>query len=117
MWKSCLVMVVLAGSAWGQPSVVCPSLPSNAKVAAKDIEGGIELDFTVPSDPTLVRARVHMIETQQNHVPSASMVPSKAQAEDTSNGARLVVIADDPARVDDLRQQMRERVGDCLSRG
>ena len=117
MWKSCLVMAALAGSAWGQPSVMCPALPDNAKVAAKDIEGGVELDFVIPTDPTLLRARVHMIETQQNHVPSASMVPSKAQAEDTSNGARLVVIADDPARVDELRQQMRERVGDCLSRG
>jgi hypothetical protein len=117
MWKSCLVMVALAGSAWGQPSVMCPELPHNAKVAAKDIEGGVELDFTVPSDPTLMRARVHMMETQHNQAPAPSLVPSKAQAEDTSTGARLVVMADDPARVDELRQQMRERVGDCLSRG
>jgi hypothetical protein len=117
MWKTCVVLLAVAGSAWGQPSVMCPSLPHNAKVAAKDIEGGIELDFTVPSDPTLMRARVHMIETQHNHVPSVTLVPSKAEAVDTSNGARLVVMADDPARVDDLRQQMRERVGDCLSHG
>ena len=57
MWKACLVMVMLAGSAWGQPSVMCPSLPKHAKVAATDIEGGIQLDFTVPGDPTLMRAR------------------------------------------------------------
>lgn len=117
MWKSCFVMVALAGSAWGQPSVMCPSLPQNAKVAAKDIEGGIELDFTVPGNPTLMRARVHMMETQHNQAPSTALVPSKAQAEDTSTGGRLVVMADDPARVEELRQQMRERVGDCLSRG
>ena len=117
MWKACFVMVALAGSAWGQPSVMCPAMPKNAKVVATDIEGGVELDFTVPGDPTLMRARVHMIESQHNHVPAPTLVPSKAQAVDTSAGARLVVMADDPARVDELRQQMRERVGDCLSRG
>jgi hypothetical protein len=117
MWKSCFVMVALAGSAWGQPSVMCPAMPKNATVAAKDIEGGVELDFVAPRDLTLMRARVHMMESQHNQTPSPTLVPSKAQAEDTSTGARLVVMADDPARVDELRQQMRERVGDCLSRG
>jgi hypothetical protein len=64
-----------------------------------------------------VRARIHQMEAQHNYAPTPRLVPSKAQAEDTSNGARLVVMADDPARTDQLRAQMRERVRGCLSRG
>lgn len=116
MWKQVGVLVaVLAGSAWGQSSY-CPMVEQGWKVAAKDIQGGIELDFTTTGNPMGVRARVHQLEAQHNHVPAAGVVPSKAEAQDTSNGARLVVVAEDPARVDDLRNQMRARVSDCVNR-
>lgn len=116
MWKSCLLIGVLAGSVSAQPSVMCPSMPDGAKVVAKDIDGGIELDFRIPTNPTLLRARVHMMESQFNYAPPAGAVPGKAMASDTTDGAKLLVMADAPANTDKLRAQMRERVKDCVSR-
>lgn len=120
MWKVALLVTALAGAALAQPppkpSTMCPFMPKGSKIVAKNIEGGVELDVSTDGNPMTVRARVRQMEAQHNYAPAPSFVPSKAQAEDTSNGARLVVMADDPARTDELRQQMRDRVGDCLSR-
>jgi hypothetical protein len=120
MWKASLLLVALAGSVSAQPSTsastMCPFMPDGTKLVAKDIDGGVELDMSINGNPMAVRARAHQMEASFNYVPPAKAVPSKAQAEDTSNGARLVVMADDPARTDELRAQMRARLKDCLSR-
>ena len=91
-------------------------MPDGAKVVATDIDGGIELDFRIPTNPTLLRARVHMIETQFNTAPPLASIPGRAMASDTTDGAKLLVLANDPVNTDKLRAQMRDRVKDCLSR-
>jgi hypothetical protein len=111
-----MLIAALAGTAWAQPSTMCPMMEQGWRVHARNVEGGIELDFATTGNPMGIRARAHQLEAQHNHVPAPEAVPSKALAEDTADGARLVVLANDPSRVDELRKEMHARIADCETR-
>ena len=135
MWKgvlACVIAAGIAGTAHGQTAGIggmCPVMTEGAKLATVDTPDGVALDFTIAGDPTGLRARVHQMAAAHNQTPGrmtikgsgsaateVQVVPSHARAQDTPNGARLVLTADDPARVGELRQQMRDKVASCSPR-
>ncbi len=101
-----------------------------AQVAPVDTPDGAALDFTIAGNPTLLRARVHQLAAAHNQAPGrmtivgegagaheAPIVASHAEAQDTSTGARLLLTADDPAQIAELRQQVRDKLAACRARG
>jgi hypothetical protein len=134
MWKAVLAgVVVAAGGAVAAPPAVlggmCPMMTEGARVQQVDTPDGAELDFSIDGDPTLLRARVHQMALAHNQMPrrmtitgqgaaagEAPVISAQAQAQDTSAGARLLLSADDPGQIGELRQQLHDKVADCMAR-
>lgn len=133
MWKAVLACVVASTATAAAQSVLaggmCPMIPEGARLAEVDTPDGAALDFAIDGDPTGLRARVHQMATAHNQMPDRmtivgqgsgaheeTLVQAQAQALDTSTGARLLLSAEDPAQIGQLRQQVRDKVASCRAR-
>jgi hypothetical protein len=129
MWKAVLACVIAAsGTAAAQSTLLggmCPMLQQGARVAEVDTADGAALDFSIAGNPMGLRARVHQMAAAYNQAPREmetgqggveSIVPSQAEAQDTSTGARLLFSAADPAQIGQLRAQVRAKVAACRAR-
>lgn len=116
---------------------MCPLHVAGAQVIVTDVDGGVALTFTTPSDVEELRARVHhmtdmhaMHDMHRLHGDMAHghmgarpgvamrMVPVDASAQDIDGGTRVVLTPIDPAQVDALRAEARAHAemmheGDC----
>jgi hypothetical protein len=133
MWKAVLACVIASAGPAAAQSVLaggsCPMIPEGAKLVEVDTPDGGALDFTITGDPAILRARVHMLAEAHNQMPERMtivghgpdareqpIVLAHAMASDTPTGARLFLSADDPAQINQLRRQVRDKVASCKAR-
>jgi hypothetical protein len=127
---------------------MCPMMGmAGANVAAADTADGAALAFTTTGDPAELRAHVRRMADMHNHGgghrggmhhggdmqggmqggtggggmhagKEMHMVPSRASVEDLPNGARVLLVPNDPSQLSALRAQAREHAammakGEC----
>jgi hypothetical protein len=101
---------------------MCPMRVEGTTVAVSDVEGGVALAFTTSTgDVAQVRERARRMAAMHDGRPGMGMgmMPAAtATVEDIDGGARITLVANDPAQEDALRQHVRmhaERMqgGEC----
>ncbi|MEP7123177.1 MAG: hypothetical protein ABJE95_19775 [Byssovorax sp.] len=110
----------------------CPSIVEGAATAIKEVPGGVELTITAKDEAATkeIRARsAHLAEMSKEEVPSVKhngsghgggqfgRCPVVARntlvtSEDVEGGARVTVKPKDPAEIDWVRREARERQGE-----
>jgi hypothetical protein len=130
MWKAVIASMVVAAGAAAQPpsaslDTMCPMMTEGSKVDVVDTPDGVALNFSTSEDLTGLRARVHQMAESHNQVPgrmemtgsgAVPIVRADALAQDTPMGAQMLLTADDPAEIPQLRQQTRDKVASCRAR-
>jgi TusA-related sulfurtransferase len=115
----------------------CPNAVTGADTAIKDVPGGVEVTVTA-ADPAAVldvRARVQaLVEAQKNQNPNVKhtgqgegggllgrcpivLKDTTITTADVTNGSKMTVAAKDPAEVDWLRRETRDRQEDLKLAG
>jgi TusA-related sulfurtransferase len=109
----------------------CPNLVEGSATAIKDVEGGVELTVTAKDEAATrdIRARArHLADVSKQETPASrhngsghgggksGRCPVVARntvvtADDVEGGAKLTVKPKDPAELDWLRREARERQG------
>jgi hypothetical protein len=106
----------------------CPVAELDAAIVVEDLPDGAVITFTTGGQPQRLRAKVFAIADTHNevHVGDASApdttrgdatlaaVHSRARPEEVPGGARIVVVAE-PADVEELRDELRDRADEIAS--
>ena len=120
-----------AGAASTGKMTNCPNLVEGSATAIKDVEGGVELTVTAKDEAATkdIRARArHLADVSKQEAPAtrhngsghgggkSGRCPVVARntvvtADDVEGGAKLTVKPKDPAELDWLRREARERQG------
>lgn len=97
----------------GMMDEMCPMAVPGTTVAASDVDGGVALAFTTRSgDVEELRRRVRrMAEMHAGHGGMGMMPAATATVEDVDGGARIALIATDPAQQEALRQHAHMHAG------
>jgi hypothetical protein len=108
---------------------------AGANIVASDTTDGVAIAFTTTGDPAELRAHVRKMADMHNQMAgmhheggmhgggmhaemSMHMVPSRASVEDLPDGARVVLVPNDPSQLAALRTHVREHAammakGEC----
>lgn len=90
----------------------CPMTVAGTSVVAEDVDGGAALVFHTTGDVAALRTRVAAMVEHHNGMhdgkPTAKMPSSKARAEDTDDGARLVITPEAAGDLDAVRARVHK---------
>lgn len=99
----------------------CPVAELDAAIVVDDLPDGAAMTITTGGQPERLRAKVFEIADTHNEVHvggatarGATAVHSRARPEEVPGGARIVFVAE-PADVEELRDELRDRADEIAS--
>lgn len=95
---------------------MCPMKVPATDVRVIDTEGGVSIAFVTDGDVGELRRRVRQMAADRGRQHRMMGVPATASVEDIADGARLVLVPEDPDQLIALQQHARRHVAQ-MSRG